>query len=118
MENLNFEPTVLLKVYQFYRQFYRLSFNFPKISRYTIGEKILNCQLDLMELISLANIQIKTLREPFLHRASAKCELLKLLLRLCYDLSLTQSRQYVELEAKTKEIGKMLGGWIKFSRTQ
>lgn len=118
MENSNFEPLVLKKVYNLYLNIYGLLKNFPKRSRYTLGEKIENTLLDLMEMISFANTQIKPLREPVLNKASAKCELLKLLLRLAYDLSLFNDRQYVAIENQIQEIGKMLGGWIKFCRTQ
>ncbi len=118
MQNSNFEPMVLQKTYRLYLEIYGKLKNFPKRSRYTIGEKTENILLDLIELITLANIQIKSLREPILYKASAKCELLKILLRLGYDSSLFNDRQYVALESKVLEIGKMIGGWIKYCRTQ
>lgn len=118
MQNSNFEPLILQKTYRFYLEIYKHLGNFPKRSRYTLGEKIENCLLDLVETVSLANIQIKNLREPVLHRASAKCELLKILLRLGYDLSLFGDRQYIAMESRVMEIGRMIGGWIKYCRTQ
>jgi hypothetical protein len=118
MQNSYFEPLALQKTYQLYLNLCINLRNFPKRSRYTLGEKIENCLLELIELISLANIQIQQLREPILHKASAKTELLKLLLRLAYDLKFFTDRQYIELENKTLEIGRMIGGWIKFVRTQ
>ncbi|MFH0820059.1 MAG: four helix bundle protein [bacterium] len=118
MQNSNFEPTVIQKSYKLYIQIFNLLKNFPKPNRYTLGEKIENTLLNLVELIVLSNIQIKTLREPFLHKASAKCELLKLLLRASFDLRLISERQYIELESKAVEIGKMIGGWIKYCRTR
>lgn len=116
MKNLNFEPLVLKKTYELYKQIYFQTDKFPKRNRYTIGIKIENTLLELIEIISLANIQISSLREPILHKASAKCDTSKILFRLSYDLNLISDRQYIELSSKISEIGKMLGGWIKFTR--
>jgi len=118
MQNLNFEPLVLKKTYELYKQLYHQIEKFPKRNRYTIGEKIETNLLELIENITLANIQIKTLREPILHKASAKCDICKVLFRLSYDLNLISNRQYIELSSKISEIGKMIGGWIKFTRNQ
>ena len=118
MENLKFEPSILIKLYKLYLQTHYCLKKFPKRDRYSLGGKIENTLLDLIEFVSVANIQIKTMREPILYRASGKCELLKLLLRLSFDLSLLNEKEYIELEEKTLEIGKMLGGWIKYYRNQ
>jgi len=118
MENTNFEPSLLKKTYQFYLSAIRCLDNFPKKKRYTLGEKIENNILVLIEIISLANIQIRTMREPIIYNASAKCELIKILIRMSFDLSLIDGRRYLDLEKKIQEIGKMIGGWIKFLRNQ
>lgn len=118
MKNLNFEPLVLKRSYELYRQIYKQIGTFPKRSRYTIGQRMENNLLELMENITLATIQIETLREPILHKASVKCDICKILFRLSYDLDLLSDRQYIELSSKLNEIGKMLGGWIKYLRTK
>lgn len=118
MKKLEFESSLVQKIYKFYLYAYNKLDKFPKKSRYALGQKIENTLLELLELINLANVQIKTLREPILHRASAKCSLLKLLIRLGYDLNLFKEKEYINLESKAREIGKMIGGWIKFIRTQ
>ncbi|MBD3282407.1 MAG: diversity-generating retroelement protein Avd [Candidatus Portnoybacteria bacterium] len=118
MKKLEFKPSLVYKIYKFYLSTYNKLDKLPKKNRYSIGQKIENNILELLELINLANIQIKNLREPILHKASAKCNLLKLLIRLCYDLNLFNERQYISLESQIQEIGKMIGGWIKFARTQ
>ena len=102
MENLDFQPSIIHKIYDFYKEMHK---------------KIENSILDLLETIYLANIQIKTLREPVLHKASAKCELVKILIRLAYDTGVIDNTStYVSAQAKMQEIGKMLGGWIKYMR--
>lgn len=118
MENISLEPSVVKKIYKFYLNINNCLDGFPKRKRYALGVKIENNVLELIEIVSFANIQIKTLREPIVHRASAKCETIKILTRMCFDLSLVNYRQYLDLENQIQEIGKMLGGWIKFLRTQ
>ena len=61
---------------------------------------------------------METLREPTLYKASAKCDICKVLFRLSYDLNLISDRQYIELSNKLNEIGKMLSGWIKYTRNK
>ena len=117
MQNTNFEPTLINKIYKFYFQSYGMFHNFPKQSRYTLGQKIETITLDLLEMVSLANQEIRTLREPHLRKASAKCESVKLLIRMGYDLKLFNDHQYIALENQVQEIGKMIGGWIKYLRT-
>ncbi|OGZ63076.1 MAG: hypothetical protein A2639_02865 [Candidatus Staskawiczbacteria bacterium RIFCSPHIGHO2_01_FULL_34_27] len=117
MENLDFQPSIIHKIYDFYKEMHKKIEKFPKTSRYSLGQKIENSILDLLETIYLANIQIKTLREPVLHKASAKCELVKILIRLAYDTGVIDNTStYVSAQAKMQEIGKMLGGWIKYMR--
>ncbi|MBI5077536.1 four helix bundle protein [Candidatus Falkowbacteria bacterium] len=57
------------------------------------------------------------LREAPLIKAQAKCQLLKLLIRLSFELNLIKSTQYFQLSTDLKEIGKMLGGWINYARS-
>lgn len=112
-----FEPLVLEKSYRFYAHLCGCLGKFPKPSRYTIGERMESSVLLLMEEITLANIQIKNLREPILYRALSKCELLKILLRFAaLEIKLIDDRNYLALEGELAEIGRMLGGWIKYLR--
>ena len=118
MNSLNFEPSLIKKTYQFYLQSHWVLNKFPKKYRYSLAVKIENNLLEIIELIFLANVNIKNLREPIIHRASAKCDLLRIFLRLASDLNLINAHQYLNLQNQLSEIGKMIGGWLKFLRTQ
>ncbi len=53
-----------------------------------------------------------------LKKADFKITMMKLFCRLSFDLKAMQERWYIEAEDKLLEIGKMLGGWIKYADTK
>lgn len=83
-----------------------------------MGQKIENIVLNILEEIFLINSLPKTIKEPAFQNLNAKNELLKLLIRLCFELNLIGSNQYLIFEEKIQEIGKMIGGWIKYVRNE
>ena len=116
-EDTAYEPPVAVAVYRMYTAFSPLMYQFPKTHRYSLGRTIDSSILSLLELIFEANSLPRPLREAPLVRANAKCELLKLLNRMCFELELIESTQYFQISARLQEIGKMLGGWIKYIRS-
>lgn len=48
-----------------------------------------------------------------LARISRKLELIKLLIRMCFEMKAVNEKQYLLLQEHLYEIGKMLGGWIR-----
>ena len=89
---------------------------FPKIQRYTLGQRIEVVILDLLEL--LFTVQFSQEKLKTLEQMSVKTDLLKVLLRLAKDTKAISSGKYIELQAILQEIGKMLGGWLRATRTK
>jgi hypothetical protein len=71
--------------------------------------------LGLIEDIITASQLSKSEKVPTLQNASIKLDVLKVLIRCCKDLKIIDNKNYLLLESKLQEIGKMLGGWIKAS---
>lgn len=46
-------------------------------------------------------------------RANSQLDLLKLLIRLARDIKAIKQSQYLLLEERLQEVGKMLGGWLR-----
>ena len=90
--------------------------SFPKTQRYTLGQRIEQTILDLLEL--LFSIPLATNRLPILKQMSIKTDLLKTLLRLSKDTHSLSTGRYLELQAILQEIGKMLGGWMRATKQQ
>lgn len=112
---LNLDIPVFQKTYDLYKSFYSLVLDFPKKDRYTIGQRIENTILDILENIIAASQLSKLEKVPTLQKASIKLDVLKILIRCCKDLKIIDNKKYLTFESQIIEIGKMLGGWIKAS---
>jgi four helix bundle protein len=110
------EIPILQKTYDFYRELYLVVEKIPKKDKYTLGEKIENTTLDLMEYLIAASYSSKEKKNAYLSHANIKLDLLKTLIRLAEDLRAIPTKKYLQLEDKLQEIGKMLGGWIRSTK--
>lgn len=89
---------------------------FPKNKRFTLGQKIDQTTLDLCELTITAGYLSREQKLPILQKISIKLDLLKILLRIAWETKCLNNNKYQILTSQLIEIGKMLGGWIKFFR--
>ena len=51
------------------------------------------------------------------NRIDVKLKILKVIIRLCFDIRAINQNKYIILQEKILEIGRMLGGWIKDTRS-
>ena len=110
------EIPVVIKLFMIYEITHKLIFKFPKHERYSLGEKIENSILEAMEIFILANQSSKYEREKTLMRANSKIELSKILFRLSLNCQMMDSKDYLEIENRLQEAGRMTQGWIKYTR--
>jgi len=84
---------------------------FPKDKRFTLGDRIQNLALDVLEaLIEATYTRDRTI---YLRRANLGIEKLRFLLRLATDLKVLDRRRY-EFAARTlDETGRSVGAWAK-----
>ncbi|HBL51931.1 MAG TPA: diversity-generating retroelement protein Avd [Candidatus Blackburnbacteria bacterium] len=102
---------IFAKAYEFYKRLTLAIAAFPKTKRYTLGQKLDNITLEILELLfSVPVAQNKILA---LQQISIKLDLLKVLLRIAKDIQAISNKNYLELETILQEIGRMLGGWIR-----
>ena len=101
-----------------YEMVHKIISKFPKHEKYSLGEKIENAILDSIELSILACYADKYEKEKVLIKTNCKTELLKILFRISLNCLMIDARQYLEVENKLQEIGKMTQGWIKYTRNQ
>jgi hypothetical protein len=95
-----------------------LILRFPKHERYSLGEKLENTLLETIEYIIFGNVQQKNFKSAYILKASAKVEILKIFYRLALDIGAIDEKSYLKSEQKLQEIGKMLGGWLKYLQSQ
>lgn len=88
----------------------------PHISRgarYTIGARIENKFLDLLELAYIAYFSSKEKKPEKISECILVLDTLKFLISVTWEGKLISNKQYEEIAVKLDEIGKMFGGWMK-----
>ena len=84
---------------------------FPRSQKFTLGDRIVNVSLDILDTLIEATYTRKRL--PLLQKANVQLEKLRFLIRLCHDFKLLSSKQYTYISNEINEVGKLVGGWIK-----
>ncbi len=84
---------------------------FPRSHRFTVGDRLIERALDLLENLALAAYSSD--RKHLLEQANRSVTSLRLLIRLSYDLRLLGGSAQEFAAAHIEEIGRMIGGWRK-----
>lgn len=87
--------------------------DFPKTSRYTLGNKIDEHFLNKLSYIYLATYQPPAEKILTLTRAITQLDLVKFLLSIAWESHIVANNHYITLSENLDEIGRMLGGWKK-----
>lgn len=100
----------LIETYKLWQEFLP---NFPKSSKYTLGEKIDRLFVEVLEFIFSATYLQASKKLDCANKASIKLDLLKFFLRIVWEIKVLDNKKYILISEKLDEIGKMLGGWIR-----
>ena len=90
-----------------------ISFHIAKGARYTIGARIENKFLDLLELSYLAYFTEKDKKVEKISACILTTDLLKFLISTAWEGKVISNKQCEDIAIKLEEIGRMLGGWKK-----
>ena len=101
------------KLISVYKIWHELLPGLPKTSRYTLGAKIDDAFLAVIEHVIKAGYSDKTTKYIVLSTASVKLDVLKFFLQMAWEIKSLDNKKYIRLSEKLNEVGKMLGGWIK-----
>jgi hypothetical protein len=94
--------------YLIWTTFYQI---LPKIHKYSLGQKIDNIFIEIIEAISVASFLSKEEKHPWVRLAIRKVDTLKILLMILWEIKSIDDKKYIALSVGIDEIGKMLGGW-------
>ena len=83
----------------------------PRLTRYSLGEKINNLFIELAELILTAGFSPKPQKAVIIDKASIKLDTLKFFLQTAWELKTLDSKKFSNLSTHLVEVGRMLGGW-------
>ena len=113
---MNGAPNSIAKTYDLLKWLMPAVSRFPKDKRYTLGQRIENKLLDILELLLDANYSQDKLE--ILKKANLELEYFRYLIRLSYDLEFLDLRRYEFTAQAVNEIGRLIGGWIKQQRAK
>lgn len=84
---------------------------YPKDYKFSLGERITDHALDILELLIQASYTKSKVR--LLDEANLKLERLRRLLRLSNELGALANKGYAYVSKLVDELGRQIGGWRK-----
>ncbi|MBI5399090.1 diversity-generating retroelement protein Avd [Candidatus Saganbacteria bacterium] len=102
---------VISRTYDLLKWLLPLVSKFPRDKRYTLGQRLENKLLDILALLLEANYS--KVKIDLLKKANLELEIMRHLVRLCYDLQYMNLGRYEFCSGQLNEIGKLVGGWIR-----
>ncbi|MBI4215536.1 MAG: four helix bundle protein [Parcubacteria group bacterium] len=99
--------------YEVYKIVVDINNHAEKRWRYSLGASMENTILDCLSELIMAKNAPKPLKAGYLNKANANLEIAVLKLRLFLELKIANETKIFQAQAKIREIGKMLGGWLK-----
>ncbi len=104
---------ILQKITESYKLWHNALPHIPRLTRYSLGEKINGLFIELSELVLTASFASREQKGPVIQRASVRLDALKFFIQIGWELKAFDNKKFAELSAPLAEIGKMLGGWLK-----
>jgi hypothetical protein len=83
----------------------------PKISRHSLGRRIDDLFVEIMEAVAFASFLTKDEKLPWVRIAVRKMDTLKIWLLILWETKTLDNKKYGALSVKLEEAGRMLGGW-------
>jgi hypothetical protein len=108
---LYYELPIYQETYHLLLELFKLTQNFSREYKYTIGQDIKYNGIQMVQYIFKANSA--TDKAETLSQLSDEIELLKLELRLCIDMHLISPEQQARTWESIESISKQISGWKK-----
>lgn len=102
---------VLVKIkttYILWFEYYKI---LDKIHKYTLGQKIDELWIEIIEAVPIATFLDKSEKQPWVRLGIRKLDTIKVLLLILWETKSLDNKKYIHPSQHIQEIGKMLGGW-------
>jgi hypothetical protein len=90
----------------------------PRLSRYTLGVKIDELFINILELTQTAQYTKREDKLNFLQQLNRKFDTLKFFITLLWEAKGLDASQYGQLSQKLSTAGKMLGKWLQTFKSE
>ena len=107
------ELKVILETEKLYRGVFKITEKLPSNRRVVLGRRAEDVLLNLMEYLIMAKSAPKAMKGAYLLKASALTEMIQFYLKIFLEEKLANETTLFQLQAKTVEIGRQIGGWRK-----
>ena len=84
----------------------------PKAQRYSLGNRIDEIFIEIIEMTAEAAFLVKTEKIPYVKVAIRKLDTLKILLMILWETKGLEEKKYITMSTTLYEIGRNLGGWL------
>ena len=91
--------------------------SFPRAQRFFVTQRLVDAALDFQEALFEAAARTGKTRLSHLEAADAHLNKVRLYLRLAHQWHWSSSGQYEHVSSMIAEIGRLLGGWLKQTRS-
>ncbi len=113
MKNIE-EYSIFVKYYSFFKYMLDKVEKFPRISKFTIGDRIIKILCEIQEDI-IETIYMKKRYEK-LKKLNVSLEKLRIYIRISLERRYISIKQAEYIFEEINEIGKMIGGWLKICK--
>jgi len=90
----------------------------PRLTRYTLGVKIDNLFIDILDTTHTTKYAKRAEKLAFLDTISSKLDNLKFFITLLWDVKGVDANKYGQLSQKLTTAGKMLGKWLQLFKNE
>ena len=105
--------SILIRIKEGYLMWVNIVPHIAKGARYTIGSRIENKFLDLLELAYIAYFTEKEKKTEKISECILILDTLKFLISVAWEGRLISNKHCEDVTSKLEEVGKMFGGWKK-----
>lgn len=107
------DASILNRIKEGYLSWMNISPHIPKIARYTIGARIENKFLDLLDSSYTTYFSEKDKKAEKISKCIITLDTLKFFISVAWEAKFISHKQYEEIAIKLNEVGKMFWGWKK-----
>ena len=104
-------PSFTIKILESYKLWHELRKNLEKFNKYSIGIKIDNLYIEIIERLFQAQYISKEKKAEVLQFATIKLDTLKFFIFTLLEIKGISEEMYLKLNGTLEEVGKMLYGW-------
>jgi len=105
---------IYIKTYEFVKLIYRITQQFRKEYKYSLGVELQQLIWKILDGIIKANSLLDCEKKEEIYKISEYFDNFKIRLRLAYEIGLITNTKFGVIQKDMEEIGKMIGGWQKW----